>query len=155
MSIYGYANQNSITQTDPLGLFGGDIVLSGNLLFLLGFPTEQMHLTRNRYNKCPCKESDLDSSWQQDNSIYGNKYRSSLGYECGYGADGNLLPDSTYENKGPTIFPDIEQNYSFNFAVNPLSFYHILQDVLPSYIYQNYQTGLTNSGQSCDKCEDN
>lgn len=52
------------------------------------------------------------------------------------------------------MLPDVEQNYSFNYAPDPASVRHVIQDVLPSYTYPpDFPDGLTNNGKKCDDCD--
>ncbi|CBL45521.1 Hypothetical protein HDN1F_19380 [gamma proteobacterium HdN1] len=161
-SLYGYVEQNPITSIDPQGLFGGDVVLGLDpIIFLLVngyFPDLSQHLNRNSNNQCPCKKSEINSEWKQDSSAWngGNKFRHPLGYECAYDSEGKLLPDASYANNS-NVWPDTEQNYSYNYGSNPLTFWHILFDVYPSWYYQQYPypSGLTNNGKKCDECENN
>src|SRR5690606_38224525 len=70
-------------------------------------PTLEQHADRNQYNRCPAKEPNSSSlgsimctSAMEDEFTYdpknGSKYRGTMGNECAYDSNGNLLGDGTF-----------------------------------------------------------
>ena len=157
ISTYSYVGGRAISVADPRGLdnpgMGPYDPPPGDGWWI--FPTKSEHLNRNRFNRCPCEQPKSSSDWKRDIGAYSSKYRYKFGYECAYDANGKLLPDTTHGNSWFSMRPSTRQNYSYNYEANPALPKHIVQDVIPSFIWQDYPEGQTNGGVPCNACSGN
>jgi hypothetical protein len=132
-SARAYVGNDPINRIDPKG--------TDNWLI----EWEELHRTRNKYNKCPphppqpvCSNED-NRSWEQDPDLKkygldmpgaGGKWRGSDGSECEYDSNGNLVPG----------------NVSFNYCPNPWKGCHFFMDFLPHYVLGPGAGGPTQYG---------
>lgn len=119
-NLYGYVVQDPVNWNDPNGLDRNSFPY---------FPSREEHVLRNAQNRCPAWAPNPDnmcSVFQQDNGLLGatngGKYRDSLGNECSYFENGELMIDRN-------------ANYTYNYGPNPYSLKHLWQDYLPHFIY--------------------
>jgi RHS repeat-associated protein len=147
INTYAYVQNNPVSYTDRYGL---DIDGSWGETPPY-FPTKEEHANRNK-NICPCKKPENGGEW----TVVLGKSKHTSGYECKYDAKGNLLADTTYKNPNNPLKPSTEQNYSYNYTPSSYSPMHILQDVMPSYLwpdnYPDNQTIKTENGKKCNEC---
>ena len=134
-NFYGYVFGDPINGKDPSGydLFGG----YGNENVSNPKPAPEWHTCRNKHNVCPKRPPNTCSGEKDNGWEFGAggtpKWRSSSGYECAYGPDGNLLPD---ENA----------NYTYNYGPVAKSVKHFLLDWFAHYFFgdnKTYVPGLT------------
>jgi transcriptional regulator with XRE-family HTH domain len=117
-NLYGYVGGDPINRIDPTGLLSLK-------------EAQDIHLERNKYNRCPPTAPDeltcFDDgrTWEQD-SWGEQKWRASDGSECVYDEDDNLIPDEG----------------TFNYCSDPFTLCHLLSDVIPHFFFGPGLPGL-------------
>jgi hypothetical protein len=118
---------SSFAASSVFSFFGSSAPIGTAPLFCASqFPSEDKHLSRNKYNRCPLKEPVSGETDCEGRTFFdyfldvGDKYRATDGCECGYG--GNVIYGT------------------FNFGPDPFSLAHACQDFFP-HIWYNLHLG--------------
>jgi len=123
-NFYVYVGNDPVNGLDPTGLGVQEELLE----------LDEVHRTRNKYNRCPSHEPAPSSSpggssgscgtgpsddrtWKKD--FWDDKWRGSDGSECVYDDEGNNVPDAG----------------SYNYYPDPFTLGHIFGDFLPHFIF--------------------
>lgn len=136
-TLWAWPGMNPIKMRDPSGRIGLGDTNSSDRVIDVHRRAPEWHRCRNKHNVCPkhppntCS-TERNAGWKFNVGGH-SEWRSPLGYECTYDADGNLLPD-------------VDGEYTYDYEPDAHTIRHGLIDWFAHYFFGGhpaYDSNLT------------